>query len=103
MLEVNRQLTVNGWSVAKADMDFLFIETNKREMKRFDTDLVLHISVSAQNVYIRGNWFNEFVFGTEAQRMGFARARSNVQNEMWLTTMQLVNALKPESITYQQE
>lgn len=103
LLAVNKQLTANGWSVAQANMDFLFIETTKRQMERFATHLTLHISVSGKDVYIRGNWYNEAVFGDNPQRMGFARSKSNVQNEMWLKTMSLVNSLNPEIVTFKKE
>ncbi len=103
MREINRQLVAGGWSVANANMDFLFIETTRRPMQRFNTHLVLNISVSNNLVNIRGNWYNQAVFGENPQTMDFVRSRNNVQYEMWELTMQLVHSLNPETIEYRKQ
>lgn len=101
--EVNKQLLAAGWSVANANMDFGFIETTRRPMLRFNTHLTLHISVTYNKVHIRGQWFNERVFGENPQTLDFVRSRGNVQHEMWEETMKLVNSLSPVSIEYKKQ
>jgi len=100
---VVKEMMEQGWSIKDSDNELHYANTYSRQMKKYNTQMALMISINRNCLSIRGVWNNETysqILSTSNTRVVWAKSTGNINYEMWQMMDNLVKSLKPISVEY---